>query len=170
MLLFPIFCEVGHRGSCCNLCQRVFCLCFIFILLFYLFYIHINIQKEKKIIYENTLWLSKNSQSKWHLNHDLFPPSHMSPLLAATISHSFQDEEFKLLVSATEKLWETFLHASASPCWTKVLCQVQEIKNTVVLIRLAPAHSPHWKRPNKRIRNYFSALHLEKKLGFYFIL
>ena len=20
--------EVGHRGSCCDLCQRVFCLCF----------------------------------------------------------------------------------------------------------------------------------------------
>ena len=26
-LLFPIFWEVGHRGSCCDLCQRVFCLC-----------------------------------------------------------------------------------------------------------------------------------------------
>ena len=25
--LFPIFWEVGHRGSCCDLCQRVFCLC-----------------------------------------------------------------------------------------------------------------------------------------------
>ena len=25
--LFPIFWEVGHRGSCCNLCWRVFCLC-----------------------------------------------------------------------------------------------------------------------------------------------
>ena len=27
MLLFPIFWEVGHRGSCCDLCRRVFCLC-----------------------------------------------------------------------------------------------------------------------------------------------
>ena len=27
LLLFPIFWEVGHRGSCCDLCQRVFCLC-----------------------------------------------------------------------------------------------------------------------------------------------
>ena len=26
LLLFPIFWEVGHRGSCCDLCQRVFCL------------------------------------------------------------------------------------------------------------------------------------------------
>ena len=25
--LFPIFWEVGHRGSCCDLCRRVFCLC-----------------------------------------------------------------------------------------------------------------------------------------------
>ena len=25
--LFPIFWEVGHRGSCCDVCQRVFCLC-----------------------------------------------------------------------------------------------------------------------------------------------
>ena len=24
---FPIFWEVGHRGSCCDLCLRVFCLC-----------------------------------------------------------------------------------------------------------------------------------------------
>uniref|UniRef100_A0A4W2FUZ3 Uncharacterized protein n=1 Tax=Bos indicus x Bos taurus TaxID=30522 RepID=A0A4W2FUZ3_BOBOX len=24
LLLFPIFWEVGHRGSCCDLCQRVF--------------------------------------------------------------------------------------------------------------------------------------------------
>ena len=24
---FPIFWEVGHRGSCCDVCQRVFCLC-----------------------------------------------------------------------------------------------------------------------------------------------
>ena len=23
---FPIFLEVGHRGSCCDLCQRMFCL------------------------------------------------------------------------------------------------------------------------------------------------
>lgn len=123
-------------------------------------------RKQKNIIHESTLWLSKNNQSKWHLNHDLFPPSHKSPLLADTISHSFQDKEFKLLVSATEKLWETFLHSSASPCWTKVLCQVQEIKNTADLIRLAPAHSPHWERQNKRIRNYFSAFHLERKLDF----
>ena len=28
LLLFPIFWEVGHRGSCCDLCQRVFYLCF----------------------------------------------------------------------------------------------------------------------------------------------
>ena len=28
LLLFPIFWEVGHRGSCFDLCQRVFCLCF----------------------------------------------------------------------------------------------------------------------------------------------
>ena len=26
-LSFPIFWEVGHRGSCCDLCRRVFCLC-----------------------------------------------------------------------------------------------------------------------------------------------
>ena len=28
LLLFPLLWEVGHRGSCCYLCQRVFCLCF----------------------------------------------------------------------------------------------------------------------------------------------
>ena len=28
LLLFPIFLEVGHRGSCCDLCRRVFFLCF----------------------------------------------------------------------------------------------------------------------------------------------
>ena len=27
LLLFPIFLEMGHRGSCCGLCRRVFCLC-----------------------------------------------------------------------------------------------------------------------------------------------
>ena len=27
LLLFLIFWDVGHRGSCCDLCQRVFCLC-----------------------------------------------------------------------------------------------------------------------------------------------
>ena len=27
LLLFPIFWEVDHRGSCCDLCWRVFCLC-----------------------------------------------------------------------------------------------------------------------------------------------
>ena len=27
LLLFPIFWEVGRRGSCCDLCRRVFCLC-----------------------------------------------------------------------------------------------------------------------------------------------
>ena len=27
LLLFPLFWEVGHRGSCCDLCRRVFCLC-----------------------------------------------------------------------------------------------------------------------------------------------
>ena len=26
LLLFPVFWEVGHRGSCCDLCLRVFCL------------------------------------------------------------------------------------------------------------------------------------------------
>ena len=26
LLLFPIFWELGHRGSCCDLCWRVFCL------------------------------------------------------------------------------------------------------------------------------------------------
>ena len=26
LLLFPVFWDVGHRGSCCDLCQRVFCL------------------------------------------------------------------------------------------------------------------------------------------------
>ena len=25
--LFPLLLEVGHRGSCCDLCQKVFCLC-----------------------------------------------------------------------------------------------------------------------------------------------
>ena len=28
LLLFPLLWEVGHRGSCCDLCQRVLCLCF----------------------------------------------------------------------------------------------------------------------------------------------
>ena len=28
LLLFPIFWKVGHRGSCCDLCQGVFCLRF----------------------------------------------------------------------------------------------------------------------------------------------
>ena len=28
LLLFPLLWEVAHRGSCCDLCQRVFCLCF----------------------------------------------------------------------------------------------------------------------------------------------
>ena len=28
VLLFPVFWEVGCRGTCCGLCQRVFCLCF----------------------------------------------------------------------------------------------------------------------------------------------
>ena len=27
--LFPLLWEVGHRGSCCDLCQRVFCLYFL---------------------------------------------------------------------------------------------------------------------------------------------
>ena len=27
LLLFPVFWEVDHRGSCCDLCWRVFCLC-----------------------------------------------------------------------------------------------------------------------------------------------
>ena len=28
LLLFPLLQEMGHRGSCYDLCQRVFCLCF----------------------------------------------------------------------------------------------------------------------------------------------
>ena len=28
LLLFPLLWEVGHRGSCCDVCRRVFCLCF----------------------------------------------------------------------------------------------------------------------------------------------
>ena len=28
LFLFPLLWEVGHRGSCCDLCQRVFCLYF----------------------------------------------------------------------------------------------------------------------------------------------
>ena len=28
LLLFPLLWEVGHTGSCCGLCQRVFCLFF----------------------------------------------------------------------------------------------------------------------------------------------
>ena len=28
LLLFPLLWEVDHRGSCCDLCRRVFCLCF----------------------------------------------------------------------------------------------------------------------------------------------
>ena len=28
LFLFPLFWKVGHRGSCCDLCQRVFCLWF----------------------------------------------------------------------------------------------------------------------------------------------
>ena len=28
LLLFPLLWEVGHRGSCCDLCQRLFSLCF----------------------------------------------------------------------------------------------------------------------------------------------
>ena len=27
LFLFPLLWEVGHRGSCCDLCRRVFCLC-----------------------------------------------------------------------------------------------------------------------------------------------
>ena len=27
-ILFPLLWEVGHRESCCDLCQRMFCLCF----------------------------------------------------------------------------------------------------------------------------------------------
>ena len=27
LLFFPLLCRVGHRWSCCDLCQRVFCLC-----------------------------------------------------------------------------------------------------------------------------------------------
>ena len=28
LFLFPLLWEVDHSGSCCDLCQRVFCLCF----------------------------------------------------------------------------------------------------------------------------------------------
>ena len=28
LFLFPLLYEVGHGGSCCDLCQRVFCLCY----------------------------------------------------------------------------------------------------------------------------------------------
>ena len=28
LFLFPLLWEMGHRGSCYDLCQRVFCLCF----------------------------------------------------------------------------------------------------------------------------------------------
>jgi len=35
LLLFPIFWEVGHRGSYFSLCQRVFCLCFPLGVLYY---------------------------------------------------------------------------------------------------------------------------------------
>ena len=28
LFLIPLLWDVGHRGSCCDLCQRVFCLCF----------------------------------------------------------------------------------------------------------------------------------------------
>jgi len=28
LFLFPLLWKVGHRGSCCDLCQRVFCLSF----------------------------------------------------------------------------------------------------------------------------------------------
>ena len=36
LLLFPIFWEVGHRGSCCDLCQRVFA--YVLLLQFYSFW------------------------------------------------------------------------------------------------------------------------------------
>ena len=29
LLLFPLLWAMGHRGSCCDLCQRVFFLCFL---------------------------------------------------------------------------------------------------------------------------------------------
>ena len=49
LLLFPIFWEVVHRGSCCDLCQRVFCVSSIYIYIYdiycmtynYILYIHI---------------------------------------------------------------------------------------------------------------------------------
>ena len=28
LILFPVLLDVGPRGYCCDLCQRVFCLCF----------------------------------------------------------------------------------------------------------------------------------------------
>ena len=39
LFLFPLLWEVGPRASCCDLCQRVFCLCFP--LRFYIFWSYI---------------------------------------------------------------------------------------------------------------------------------
>ena len=36
LFLFPLLQEVGHRGSCFDLCHRVFCLCFLIRVLYFL--------------------------------------------------------------------------------------------------------------------------------------
>ena len=36
LFLFPLLCEVGHKGSCCDLCHGVVCLCFPLRVLWYL--------------------------------------------------------------------------------------------------------------------------------------
>ena len=42
LLLFPLLWEVGRRGSCCDLLQRVFCLCFLLGVLEFLV-LHLNL-------------------------------------------------------------------------------------------------------------------------------
>ena len=42
LLLFPIYWEVGHRGSCCDLCQRMFCLSSIYIYIYDIYYMTYN--------------------------------------------------------------------------------------------------------------------------------
>ena len=38
LFIFPLLWEVGHKGSCCDLYQRVFCLCFSLRVLYFLSY------------------------------------------------------------------------------------------------------------------------------------